>query len=633
MERMDHAPRKGGRLDQPSRSDRPRSIPPRLVLRDPGTFQPPLTEPERALIDILDASLTAEWTVFIRPQIGTAQPVAVVFSPYRGLVLLGLVDDDHDANEVLGRLRRMRDELAFVLVPQLGEWLDREGADDTVWVATISARAVVEGRLDPALIDVITDAPVEFDFQFTAALERLLGDRWIEPRAPMPFHPNADQQDLLAPRSGYHLIRGMAGSGKSLVLAYRAAAVAQTGRRVLIATYNRTLVNYLDHLLDTVPIRYRRRLVTVTHFHGLCDEIAGRAGVHLPRAGTNGTTKDRRAVFDEEWPAIALECLDPELADEFGYDACFIDDAQDFLDPWFAVIERLARKPKEIVAAVDDAQNLYGRRPSFYPKLRGARGRWTTYPLMKTPRLTSPTKAAVGQLMGQMELDLPYPEHGSGGERSDRPGRSQLWRVVSRSEAGVKAIDLVLSALRAGVPASDVAVLVPTRQVGAAVSALLGELGVEANHIFPLVPRATDEQSLGYSSAEIEPIVRSRKRAFTWGDPRVKVVTIHSFKGWEAPRVICILPGLPEPLESVSAYVGMTRSSQDLHVITTNDVVNLRDSMPLVEAQPGDHELVHRFGELHDAAEGFSSPFRRSRATEDPGVEWGGMNVRPATSQ
>mgnify|MGYP000072491529 CR=1 FL=1 len=62
--------------------------------------------------------------------------------------------------------------------------------------------------------------------------------------------------------------------------------------------------------------------------------------MHLPRPGDAGTTADTRAIFDEEWPSLALEALDDrsrhiiearwltedkktlhELADEYGVSA------------------------------------------------------------------------------------------------------------------------------------------------------------------------------------------------------------------------------------------------------------------------------------------------------------------------
>ena len=179
---MDHALHHGGRPGQPSGSDRPRLIPPRPSFRDPVTFQSPLTEPECALVDILDQSLSAEWTIFVRPHIGIAQPTAIVFSPYRRLALLGLVGDGQDRRDVIGRLGACATSWPSYSFRSSASGSTEKVRTAQCWVAAISERAVSQGQLDPALIDDIADAPVEFDFRFTAALERLLGDRWIEPR-------------------------------------------------------------------------------------------------------------------------------------------------------------------------------------------------------------------------------------------------------------------------------------------------------------------------------------------------------------------------------------------------------------------------------------------------------------------
>ena len=66
-----------------------------------------------------------------------------------------------------------------------------------------------------------------------------------------PLEMDANQRMLAEDRtpSGFRRIKGPAGSGKSLVLAARAAKLADEGKSVLVATYNITLWHYLRDLV------------------------------------------------------------------------------------------------------------------------------------------------------------------------------------------------------------------------------------------------------------------------------------------------------------------------------------------------------------------------------------------------
>ena len=46
-------------------------------------------------------------------------------------------------------------------------------------------------------------------------------------------------------KTGYRRIRGAAGSGKTMVLAHKAAKLMTEGKSVLVLTFNITLVNYI----------------------------------------------------------------------------------------------------------------------------------------------------------------------------------------------------------------------------------------------------------------------------------------------------------------------------------------------------------------------------------------------------
>lgn len=93
-----------------------------------------------------------------------------------------------------------------------------------------------------------------------------------------PLDLNSDQKKLVTTRTntGYRKIKGPAGSGKSLVLAARAAQLTSEGKSVLVVAYNITLLNYLMDLAVRWPNgRGRTRdQVTWLNFHHWCKRVS-----------------------------------------------------------------------------------------------------------------------------------------------------------------------------------------------------------------------------------------------------------------------------------------------------------------------------------------------------------------------
>jgi len=148
------------------------------------------------------------------------------------------------------------------------------------------------------------------------------------------------------------VVKGSAGTGKTMLAVEEARRQATTGRRVLFLCFNVRLASYVRRLFADVP------LVEVRHFHGLCRDIIQSAGrlPELPDAD------------DSYLNQIAI----PELAfdvvaggeHEGSYDIVIIDEAQDLLrDEYLAVVSALLRGGLESGrwrAFLDPKQNIFG---------------------------------------------------------------------------------------------------------------------------------------------------------------------------------------------------------------------------------------------------------------------------------
>ena len=166
-----------------------------------------------------------------------------------------------------------------------------------------------------------------------------------------------DQQrllDILANQSKA-AIRGVAGSGKTILALAKAQATARKGLRTLLLCYNRPLK---DWLLQAIPDSFDDTLVINT-YHGLVYELCKATGVEL-----NSKAK-------EFWTDLAPEALMQAcdlLPSEQKFDAVIVDEGQDFHDLWWTSLDSIFRDPNNkacYYVFYDPKQNLYVEHPSL----------------------------------------------------------------------------------------------------------------------------------------------------------------------------------------------------------------------------------------------------------------------------
>jgi hypothetical protein len=181
------------------------------------------------------------------------------------------------------------------------------------------------------------------------------------------------------------LIRGVAGSGKSVVLANLVARHLHRDLdslqrplwtdhrpRVAVTCFNRALVEFLRKKITTA---YREQtlnaeipgdILTVTHFNNLLYNAIRERGWPLDYisigAFPNGTERASQYRLQiEEWSR-----QDPGGYASRCFDTIFVDEGQDFEPEEFRLLLDLIRPhpktgEKPIIIFYDDAQNLYGR--------------------------------------------------------------------------------------------------------------------------------------------------------------------------------------------------------------------------------------------------------------------------------
>lgn len=184
------------------------------------------------------------------------------------------------------------------------------------------------------------------------------------------------QQELLA-RSlgeGHRIIRGVAGSGKTLILAFRAEHIARaTTRPVLVLCYGNGIAGRLENAMQDRGVEDR---VQVSTFHSWCWRMLRAYDIPAPNENEIPNYQERLAAGVR----AVIEAVERGHIPGGQYDAVLIDEAHDFEPEWLALATKMVNPDtRALMVVYDDAQAIYKGRSRPVWKQLGieAKGRTT----------------------------------------------------------------------------------------------------------------------------------------------------------------------------------------------------------------------------------------------------------------
>lgn len=184
------------------------------------------------------------------------------------------------------------------------------------------------------------------------------------------------QQEQLA-RSlgdGHRVIHGVAGSGKTMILGYRAEYLAQastaSSKPILILCFNEPLGVKLASVMDAKGLSDR---VHVRHFHKWCYDQLKYSGQTMPPQGPG---------FSDELVERVIRAVERKQIPSGQYQAILIDEGHDFAPEWLKLVTQMVDPTtNSLLLLYDDAQSIYERSRSKQFSFKGvgvqAQGRTT----------------------------------------------------------------------------------------------------------------------------------------------------------------------------------------------------------------------------------------------------------------
>jgi hypothetical protein len=156
---------------------------------------------------------------------------------------------------------------------------------------------------------------------------------------------------------GHRVLKGVAGSGKTLVLSCRAKYLTKlhSDWRILVVCYGISFSQYLRQLITASAEPHGNNSnIEVFHYHDLVKKLTG------------GNLQKRREESREQWDARVGTILLNAIAlgrIALKYDAVLIDEGQDFTVEWLQSLTSLLNPETDsLLLCLDPAQNIFGRR-------------------------------------------------------------------------------------------------------------------------------------------------------------------------------------------------------------------------------------------------------------------------------
>lgn len=360
------------------------------------------------------------------------------------------------------------------------------------------------------------------------------------------------QQEQLA-RSlgeGHRVIHGVAGSGKTMILSYRAEylAKASAGRKpVLVLCYNQPLAVQLDAMMAAKGLADR---VHARNFHKWCRQQLVAFGQPLPPQGPD--------LFDQMVAGV-IRGVDRGQIPSGQYQAVLIDEGHDFEAAWLKLAAQMVDpQTNSLLLLYDDAQSIYQRRRAqqFSFKSVGiqAQGRTTIL------RINYRNTRQILQTASMVAADL---------LKSEESGDDGVPLVlpVSCGREGQEPVVIRLPSLRD--EANKIAELLgAAHQEGYA----WGDMAILCRHHSEM-----DRCSAVLRHRQLPHEVRKGSGTFHPLADTIKILTMHASKGLEFPVVaLCGVGQMPEhghdeADEARLFYVAATRATQRLLIPLSGD--------------------------------------------------------------
>ena len=382
----------------------------------------------------------------------------------------------------------------------------------------------------------------QFDSKTLKSFLRIIKPSWHFYKEGKVVNLTTPQRHLVLSSAGKkQKISGVAGSGKTLVLATRAVkAQVRTGGKVLILIFNKSLVNFIRYRVGEVRADFPWNNIVIDYYHRFFRTQANKLGISVKFSSYND-----ESFFDNRKDAIER------------FSAIFVDEVQDYATSWLRILDSyFLEEDGEFVVFGDPKQNIYERPLDSNGDIRleFIGGLWN-HELKERQRFANPQLANLATAFQSTFYDSKLPVD----TFEDTSQTSMFSRIQYINIGRTQDITLVDNAVRHIVESNslsmkDTAILSQTgdllrdlehcykERTGLPTTSTFISLE-QLNMLIDKCHQADEQRAMNDFMFERDKkaIEHHKKLRFTMGTDFLKMSTVYSFKGWEATNIIFVL--------------------------------------------------------------------------------------------
>lgn len=383
-----------------------------------------------------------------------------------------------------------------------------------------------------------------FDDKTLKSFLHIIRPNWHSYKEGKIINLSASQRSLAASVAGKRQkISGVAGSGKTQVLATRAVnAQIRTGKRVLILTYNKSLVNFMRYRLGEIRADFPWDKFVISYYHSFFRVQANSLKMHVGFSS-----------YDDE------NFFKPVEDKTERFSAIFIDEVQDYLTQWLRILnDYFLEKGGEFVVFGDPKQNIFNRELDANGDIRleFISGTWN-HELKERQRFANPQLARLATTFQTEFYNSEFPAD----VFKDTLRQASVFNRMKYENLGYSDdIEEIGGAVRRVIEENklipkDTVILSQTKDILRDVehhylkwSEKLTTTTFSSLEQYKSLLELHGPKEKKEFESDNDAIENNKKLNFTTETDNLKMSTIHSFKGWESPNVIFILePEISEP--------------------------------------------------------------------------------------
>lgn len=579
------------------------------------SLRQPLTSGEKLVFEFFDRYLPEEWEIYLQPHLNGLKPDFVLLHPQNGIAVFEVKDWNLDAlhyfcewsndkprlmgnngtrsfslekQNPVTKIDLYKKEIFELYCPRLKERTGF-GSITAGIIFPFAETSRITNLLKPFLdfrnmssyphlypligVDVIARGDINtalsrwnkvnncMSVEIAADMRAWLTEPSFSKDQRSPLELSREQRTLITTRTatGYRRIKGSAGSGKSIVLAGRAAELASSGLNVLVCTFNITLINYLRDMSVRWKGTSAKNAITWLHFHALCKRILIESGYESEYSQLCKDYHYDFKVFDEKLTDLLLSVCN-DANDYSVYDAILVDEGQDFHPKWWQVLRKLVKPNGEMLLVADRTQDVYGTASAWTDEEMtngGFSGAWGSLDVSyrMPPKLIEITRQFAETFLPESLRQIPI----SLNFELDRYIYlcEIKWQQIHPNQIVNVTIEAVLDMMKIANPqerlaVADITIIVDSESIGINISdKLKSDYGMLCIDTFERDKQSNES--------------RRKKIGFFMGDARVKLTTIQSFKGWEARLLVLVISKANLQKDLSAIYAGLTRLKRSGH--------------------------------------------------------------------